>query len=105
MDNFAYYVNRYWLEILLEFPNQNKQPSIPSNEKSDLNGISDVSKLSILRSKNLNNPFLAYYNINSLRYKFEDLKEIFSKSPPDILVLAETKIDHTFPNAQFYLEE
>ena len=59
----------------------------------------------VLRTKNLNNPFFAYYNINSLRYKFDDLKEILSKTPPDILVLAETKIDHTFPNAQFYLEE
>ena len=57
------------------------------------------------RSKNVQNPLFAYYNINSLRYKFDDLKEIVSKSLPDILVFAETKLDNSFTNSQFFLQD
>ena len=57
------------------------------------------------RRKNFQNPFFAYYNINSLRFKFNDLKEILSDSLPDVLVFAETKLDKSFSNAQFFLSE
>ena len=40
-----------------------------------------------------------------MRNKITDLKEIVSKTLPDILVIAETKIDATFTNAQFFLED
>ena len=46
----------------------------------------------------------AYYNINSLRNKFIDLKEIMSRCLPDVLVVAETKLDESFPNAQFEMD-
>ena len=46
----------------------------------------------------------SYYNINSLRNKFIDLNEIVSKSIPDVLVFAETKLDNSFSDAQFYIE-
>ena len=46
----------------------------------------------------------SYYNINSLRNKFIDLNEIVSKSIPDVLVFAETKLDNSFSDAQFYME-
>lgn len=65
----------------------------------------DIGKFNQLRSKNFQNPILAYYNINSLRFKFEDLKEIVSNSLPDVLVFAETKLDSQFTNAQFFLEQ
>ena len=51
------------------------------------------------------NPCFCYYNINSLRFKIEDIKEIIKKSSPDILVFAETKIDSSFTNAQFSLND
>ena len=37
-------------------------------------------------------------------FKFIDLKQIISKSLPDIIILAETKIDSSFSKPQFYLE-
>ena len=77
----------------------------PSDEGDITLNQNDIDDLNKLRAKNIQNPFFAYYNINSLRFKFDDLKEIISKSLPDILVFAETKLDSSFSNAQFFLEE
>ena len=65
----------------------------------------DILELNKLRGKNIQNLSFAYYNINSLRNKFDDLKEIIKTSLPDILVFAETKLDSSFTNAQFFLED
>lgn len=59
----------------------------------------------MLRKSNVNNPIIAYYNINSIRNKIHDLRCIISKALPDILVLAETKIDESFPTSQFLINE
>ncbi|CAC5422127.1 unnamed protein product [Mytilus coruscus] len=40
-------------------------------------------------------------NINSIRYKFEPIKDLLHQNLVDILFLSETKIDESFPNAQF----
>ena len=45
----------------------------------------------------------AQLNINSLRNKFESLQHIINKNI-DILLISETKIDSSFPSAQFHLE-
>ena len=76
-----------------------------SKTKSSIEFLDDLEILNGTRRKNFQNPFFAYYNINSLRFKFDDLKEILSNSLPDVLVLAETKLDKSFPNAQFFLSE
>ena len=47
----------------------------------------------------LNNHF-AYLNINSLRNKVTDLKEILGYLPPDYLVLFKTKLDDSFPSTR-----
>ena len=65
----------------------------------------DIEAFFKIRRTNFNNPLFSYYNINSIRNKIIDLKEIVSKTLPDILVIAETKIDKSFTNAQFFLEE
>ena len=52
--------------------------------------------------KNVNNLTIASLNINSLRYKFDQLKVIIQDSI-DILIIQETKLDDTFPNGQFLL--
>ncbi len=67
----------------------------PSKESSDL------EKLIKLRNKYPSNPLIAYLNINSLRNKIIDLKEILGKALPDILVLAETKLSNEFPTRNF----
>ena len=56
-----------------------------------------------LRNENINNPSFAYYNINSLTSKIHDIRDIISRSLPDILVLAETKIDGSFPKSEFLI--
>ena len=55
-------------------------------------------------SKNPNRLIIAQLNINSLRYKFDSLVEIL-RSNVDILLISETKIDSSFPTAQFKIED
>ena len=47
---------------------------------------------------------ISYLNINSLRNKIVDLREIILELSLDYLVLSETKIDESFPTAQFYIK-
>ena len=55
-----------------------------------------------LRGKNKNRPIIAQLNINSLRNKFGFLSSHITKYV-DILLLSETKLDDSFPTAQFLL--
>ena len=57
-----------------------------------------------LRKENPNNPNIAYLNINSLREKIISLQEICLKSSIDILCVDKTKLDASYPNAQFHIE-
>ena len=61
------------------------------------------SNIENIRSKNPNSLIIAQLNINSLRYKFDSLVEIL-RSHVDILLISETKIDSSFPTAQFKIE-
>ena len=63
--------------------------------------FTDTLKLN--RSKYLKNVIFSHLNINSIRNKFENLKEAV-RNQVDILVIAETKIDKSFPMAQFIIE-
>ena len=56
------------------------------------------------RLKYVNNPLIGYLNINSLRNKIVDLREIILELSLDYLVPSETKIDQSFPTAQFYIK-
>ena len=60
------------------------------------------SRLNYLRIHNHSNITLSYLNINSIRKKFDDLKLIINENV-DIICIAETKIDESFPTAQFLL--
>ena len=56
-----------------------------------------------LRYENPSNVVFSFLNINSIRYKFENLK--FScMDNMDILLIGETKIYSSFPDAQFFIE-
>ena len=57
-----------------------------------------MSHLGNLRSKNPKNIIFSYININSIRNKFENLCDMV-----DVLSIAVTKLDSSFPNAQFLL--
>ena len=62
-----------------------------------------MTQLKSLRAKNHDKLIFAHLNINSIRNKFIILKE-FVKNTIDILLISETKIDDTFPSAQFLIE-
>ena len=56
------------------------------------------------REKNSSNALLMYLNINSIQNKFEDLTILNRSLKAQILVISETKIDHSYPNSQFKLQ-
>ena len=56
-----------------------------------------------IRKKNPNRIIIAHLNINSIRNKFEMLKEAVGNKT-DILLISETKLDDTFLLNQFILE-
>ena len=64
--------------------------------------MNSLDKIKSLRIHNYNNIIFAYLNINSIRNKFENLRLIINENV-DILCIAETKIDESFPTAQFVL--
>ena len=50
------------------------------------------------------NPLIGYLNINSIRNKISD-REVFGKLQLDYFVFSETKIDESFPSAQFNIHD
>ena len=72
---------------------------IPNNDSFVDEPFSILKKL---RTNNVNRIIVGHLNINSLRYKFEELKDIV-KSNVDIIILSETKIDDRFPTNQFLI--
>ena len=64
--------------------------------------MNSIDGLKSLRIHNHSNIIFSYLNINSIRKKFDDLKLIINENV-DILRIAETKIDESFPTAQFLL--
>ena len=64
----------------------------------------NVDFLVKIRKSHHENPFVGYLNINSLRNKIISLREILLKAPIDILCTDETKLDDSFPDAQFLIE-
>ena len=51
----------------------------------------------------MNHVIIASINVNSIRYKFEQIKLIVEKNV-DILIVQETKLDDSFPDGQFLLD-
>ena len=71
--------------------------SVPKSSAADLEMLQND------RLKFLHNPLIVYLNINSLRNKVIDLGEIVKDLPLDYLAISKTKLDESFPNAQFKL--
>ena len=57
-------------------------------------------EMKTLRLKHPKNIIIGYVNINSVRNKFEDFSNMV-KDKFDILIIAETKLNPSFPNDQF----
>ena len=56
-----------------------------------------------LRLKNSNKVIIGHINVNSLQNKFEFLAEMV-QDKADLLMISETKLYSSFPNAQFYMK-
>ena len=62
-----------------------------------------LASLKNIRIQNLHNVIIGQLNINSLRNKFDSLVQLIHNNL-DILILTETKLDHTFPEKQFLIK-
>ena len=56
-----------------------------------------------IRINNVNRVFIGHININSIRNKFDMLSSMI-KDNIDILMFSETKVDSSFPQAQFRMD-
>ena len=65
--------------------------------------LRDENFLKSYKVKNVNHLTIASLNINSIRYKFDQLK-IIIQDYIDILIIQETKLDSTFPKGQFHID-
>ena len=85
--------------------------SISISEESDISSSDEecdkydvFESLRNLRKENTTRPVVCYININSICYKFDELKVILLKKLVDILIIAETKIDDSFNDNLFQAE-
>ena len=72
-------------------------------DSTDLNSSENYQKLCQLRLKYPKNVIISYYNINSIRNKFNEI-EYLLKGKVDVLTIAESKIDSSFPESQFLMQ-
>ena len=81
--------------------------SSTNNSKIDITNLSlskDIDQILFdVKFDNPSNLNFTYLNINSVRNKFENFKEIVNGNV-DIFTIAETKLDGSFPTSQFELE-
>ena len=74
--------------------------SVNSCNIREENSLDDLRKL---RLRNVNKVITGNISINFLPVKSDQVTEVISKNV-DILVIAEIKLDDTFPLGQFYVE-
>ena len=88
-----------------------KNPPIFENRKNqksnhDIPNLTDdlpcFEKIRELNNKNPNNITCSYLNINSIRNKFNNLSDMIDQNI-DIICIAETKIDSSFPKSNFLM--
>ena len=74
---------------------------MPASTKTLVSSLEGLYNLRAFYPKNI---ILSYINVNSIRNKLDDLKFLLGKSL-DIICISETKLDETFPTAQFTIED
>ena len=76
-----------------------------ASAKSECKECTDLQIMYENRLKQPRNPLLGYLNINFLRNKIVDAREVFGKLQLDYFALSETKLGDSFLSAQFYIEK
>ena len=77
--------------------------SVRNYEDHSTESVSAHKNLKALRRTNTNRIIIGHLNINSIRNKFDDLRNLITQNV-DILLISETKLDASFTPKQFYLE-
>ena len=72
------------------------------HEVNSLDNRSDISRMKKLSLKNPKNIFFSYLNINSVWNKYKKVPSLISENV-DIFIVAETKLDSSFPTTQFII--
>ena len=97
------------INLLVNFetssPRLSNTDDIDVLDHENVNTISEgnaYTALKELRLKNLNRVIVAHLNINSIRNKIDMLADLIS-GKVDILLISETKINGSFPPAQFLI--
>ena len=75
----------------------------PQNESTSEEPCDIFINLRELSKGNSKKPIMCHLNINSLRYKFNDLKPILTDKLCDILIISETKLDDSFNDNLFVI--
>ena len=99
--SFIWIKRGQWFYYFWTSFNEQKNVDITTHFLRDDNDISQI--LNTLRNENPSNINVCYLNINSVRNKFSDLQEVISWNV-DIDSIADTKIEASFPSAQFVLD-
>ena len=77
--------------VLLESIDTGNGPNkIIDERKNEMDA--DLHKLKVISEALLNNPIIGYHNLNGLRNKIHEVREVFGDLSLDYFVLAETKI-------------
>ena len=72
-------------------------------ELPEKNNLEPINELRQIRQKNSNRLIFAQLNINAIKNKFDSLVELVEENV-DILLILETKVDSSFPTAQFLID-
>ena len=70
---------------------------------SEIRALNAKSRLMEMKAQSSDKLILGHLNVNSIRNKFEALKFIIDNNI-DILLISETKLDDSFPSAQFLIK-
>ena len=76
-----------------------------SNTKQNVNQNLDIEGLIYLRKLCINNLIISYLNINMLKNKTTRIREICRNVAIDMLCIDEIKLDASFSDAQFHIED
>ena len=78
------------------------------NTDNDTDTVNDTGcmfpDIARFRQEHMSNFIMCHININSFRHKYSYLHEILRRKHVDYFTISETKIDSSFPNAQFQIE-
>jgi hypothetical protein len=66
--------------------------------------MEEANFLEKIRSDYPRDFLVSYLNINSLRFKIHDIRDLLMNIPIDLFGIAETKLDPSFPDSQFYIQ-